>query len=68
MNPIPSEMSEQWNDAAGFSFFPSQRMGSRVEGRDPHALLKEDPLALQFPTERQIGVFLFLASLALYLA
>jgi tetratricopeptide (TPR) repeat protein len=68
MKVIPSELNTTGNDDDGFSFFPSQRLGSRGEGRDPHALLKADPLARQFPTERQIGVFLFLASLVLYLA
>jgi len=36
-------------------------------GRDPHERLKVDPMADQFPSERQIGIFLFLFSLLLYL-
>jgi len=31
-------------------------------------VIKEDPFAGRFPTERQIGVLLLLLSLALYLA
>ena len=51
-----------------FSFFPPRATDVNSEGRDPHAVVKADPLGRQFPTERQIGVFLFLVSLALYVA
>lgn len=52
----------------GFFFFPHREVDSLYEGREPHSIIKEDPFARRFPTERQIGVFLFLFSLALYLA
>lgn len=51
-----------------FFFFPHREVDSLYEGREPHVVIKEDPFAGRFPTERQIGVFLFLLSLALYLA
>jgi predicted Zn-dependent protease len=56
--------------AAGgeFSFFPMGQTDVHTEGRDPHALVRAEPSIPQFPSERQLGVFLFLASLAAYLA
>ena len=51
-----------------FSFFPVRAKDSHGEGRDPHALIKDDPLAGQFPTSGQIGIILFSVSLVLYLA
>lgn len=52
----------------GYAFFPPRQTDMNSEGRDPHAQVKSDPMGGQFPTEFQIGVFLFLISLALYLA
>ena len=51
-----------------FFFFPDRKIDSLYEGREPHAVIKEDPFARHFPTEGLIGWFLFLVSLALYLA
>ena len=52
----------------GFSFFPPRGLDVLREGRDPHASVKSEPEEAQFPSERQLGLFLFFASLALYLA
>jgi len=48
-------------------FFSKSREGSAGDGREPHEHLKSDPAANQFPSKRQIGVFLFIVSLILYL-
>ncbi len=52
----------------GFQFFPHRDRDSVLDGRDPHALIKADPLSARFPTEWQIGLSLWMASLGLYLA
>lgn len=36
-------------------------------GRDPHAVVRDDPLSLLFPTARVLGVFFFIFSLVIYL-
>ncbi|MGD9782670.1 MAG: tetratricopeptide repeat protein [Kiritimatiellia bacterium] len=51
-----------------FSFFPHRPFEIQDEGRDPHALIRDDPLARQFPTSTHIGIALFCVSLVLYLA
>jgi tetratricopeptide (TPR) repeat protein len=51
----------------GFRFFPPRDLDVEAEGRDPHAQIKTDPLAAQFPTERQIAMILGLFSFLLYL-
>ncbi|NCA82503.1 MAG: tetratricopeptide repeat protein [Opitutae bacterium] len=66
-NPANS-MDKAMEPGKGFAFFPPRAIDANSEGRDPHDKVKEDLMARQFPTERQIGVFLFLASLLLYLA
>jgi Tfp pilus assembly protein PilF len=50
-----------------FSFFPENRKGSSGDGREPHEHLKQNPIPKQFPSERQIGVILFVSALLLYL-
>ncbi len=60
--------SESQGEQPGFRFFPPRDSDPLFEGREPHEAVKSDPLADQFPTERQIAFFLFLASLGLYLA
>ena len=58
---------ESRTDDPDFRFFPPRDEDPLFEGRDPHEAVKSDPLASQFPTERQIAIFLFLTSLSLYL-
>jgi len=50
-----------------FPFFPENRAGSSGDGREPHEHLKADLIANQFPSERQIGLILFIVALLLYL-
>lgn len=52
----------------GYQFFPHRDWDPVLEGRDPHALVKADPLSSRFPNEWQMGLCLWLASFALYLA
>ena len=51
-----------------FSFFPArQKEDLPGEGREPHEIVKTDLASRREPTERQIGIVLFLAALLLYL-
>jgi tetratricopeptide (TPR) repeat protein len=68
MNPLFQDASSPVAPQKGFAFFPPRPVDAAGEGREPHASLKWDPLERQFPTERQIGWFLFVFSLALYVA
>jgi len=67
MNYIFHHKTPDGKNGEPFSYFPERRRDSHGEGREPHAHLKVDPLASQFPTERQISLFLFFISLILYL-
>ena len=52
-----------------FSFFPArQKEDLPGEGREPHEVVKTDLASRREPTERQIGIVLFVAALLLYLA
>ena len=51
-----------------FRFFPPRKTDVNSEGRDPHAVVKGDPLGKQFPSETHVALLLFLVSLGLYLA
>ena len=51
-----------------FRFFPHRKTDVNSEGRDPHAVVKGDPLGNRFPSEIHIGILLFFASLGLYVA
>lgn len=68
MNKIGEHRDSAPKREEGFSFFPHREIDSLYEGREPHAVIKDDPFANQFPKERQIGWFLFLSTFAFYLA
>lgn len=68
MNVIPAVDPRAIKGSAGFSFFPAGMKHTPGEGRDPRVPLEQDLLSREFPTANQIALFLFLASLALYLA
>lgn len=51
-----------------FQFFPPRDKDPVFEGRDPHESVKMDSMGRQFPRPWHIGLFLFVASLAVYLA
>ncbi len=51
-----------------FRFFPPRKKDVNSEGRDPHEVVKEDPLGKHFPSEIHVGILLFLFSLGLYVA
>jgi len=67
MNSHSNQKQTPGSDQEPFPFFPEGRDGSAGDGREPHEHLKSDPIADQFPSERQIGVLLFVAALLLYL-
>ncbi|MGD9612982.1 MAG: tetratricopeptide repeat protein [Kiritimatiellia bacterium] len=68
MNSAPFAIRKRNAAAGDFQFFRPDLKHSPGEGRDPRVQLDKDPLAQQFPTDRQTGWFLFLASFLLYLA
>ncbi len=69
MNEIPPRMEEELvSEEVGFTFFPAERRTVPSDGREPHIWVKLDLMGNRFPTERHIGLLLFLFSLALYLA
>ncbi len=68
MNPVPPPDDFNLTDDREFSFFPeSRRIVQEGEGREHHEVVKTDLVSRREPTERQIGITLFLAALALYL-
>ena len=67
MNASPAA-EPQAAKSPGFSFFPAGMKHTPGEGRDPRVPLEKDLLSREFPTANQVALFLFLASLALYLA
>ena len=68
MNAAPFAVLKKKDAAGNFLFFRPDLKHSPGEGRDPRVQLDKDPLAQQFPTDRQTGWFLFLAAFLLYLA
>ncbi len=68
MSDIPSEANGTEKGKGRFFFFRPGMGHTPGEGRDPRIPLESDPVANQFPTERQIGFCLSLLSLVLYLA
>jgi len=68
MNSLPHIKSVSRDSGEAYPYFPVQREASYGVGRDPHEHVKIDPMTRRFPTERHIGIFLFLFSFLLYLA
>lgn len=68
MNSAPFAVHKRKDAGGDFLFFRPDLKHSPGEGRDPRVQLDRDPLAQQFPTDRQTGWFLFAASFLLYLA
>lgn len=68
MNASLTEADSAGKRSEEFSFFPADMSHTPGEGRDPRVPLEKDLLSHEFPTARQAAFFLFLASLALYLA
>ena len=68
MNVIPIKIHRTEDGRKEFMFFPSGMKHTPGEGRDPRVPLERDLLSREFPTERHVALFLFLLSLALYLA
>ena len=68
MNAIPPDAIAARTKNGEFSFFPPGMAHTPGEGRDPRIPLKTDSLSSEFPTDRQIGLFSFLVSLAIFLA
>ena len=68
MNSAPFAIHKRKDAAGNFLFFRPDLNHSPGEGRDPRVQLDRDPLAQQFPTDRQTGWFLFGVSFLLYLA
>ena len=68
MKALPQDENRPGDGKKPFWFFPERPHDVQCEGREPHERMKSDPLADRFPTERQIGYFLFAVALAGYLA
>lgn len=68
MNTTPPNSNQPDVEKRDYAFFPPRARDVQAEGREPHEWLREDPLAEIIPTERQIGMILFLAALGLYIA
>lgn len=68
MTSHPASATRSGGGNPDYPFFPERQTDVQCEGREPHERMRMDPLADQFPTERQIGWLLFAVALAGYLA
>ena len=66
MNNFP-KISPEDQPPLKYTFFPPRGVDAVHSGRDPHAVVRDDPLGLLFPTARQLGVFFFVFPLLVYL-